>query len=214
MSKPLRILLIVLFAALAAVTLWRMVGPGNQAIKARDIPRDLARVLIPEPRPLKPFKLAGADGQPLNLARLKGQWSLLFFGYTHCPDICPTAMGLLGEVFEILEKKPDGGAKGIFVSVDPKRDTLELLKDYVGYFNPGFLGATGDEKAIEGFTRQMLAGYFIHPPEDPEDPESYLVSHTSAIYLVGPQGRLLGAFRPPHDAADIVDKFLRIKKMF
>jgi protein SCO1 len=128
------------------------------------------------------------------LDRLKGGWSLVFFGYTHCPDVCPTSLGFLAEVFDLLKGDPIDleGVQGIFVSVDPKRDTPAILKDYVPYFHDKFTGVTGTTQAIDGLAKQMWAQYEISDKVDEEG--NYGVEHTAAFFVIDPKGRLYGVF--------------------
>ncbi|MEO5350133.1 MAG: SCO family protein [Magnetococcus sp. YQC-3] len=154
--------------ALAAVVLLALVVIGRQMFYATpsgpSFPAELSSIVLPTPKPLKPFTLVDQEGQPFTLEHLQGQWTFLFFGYTHCPDICPMAMGLLGEVFQQLkEKSPQDLAKSAaaLVTVDPARDTPMILKQYVAFFNPEFKGLSGTEEQIKGFTRQVGAAYFL-----------------------------------------------------
>ncbi len=158
-------------------------------------PAALKTILLPEPRPLDPFQLIDHHGEPFTIERLRGKWSFLFFGYTHCPDICPVAMGVLAEVDRQLRRLGNRAAtQTLFISVDPRRDTPELLKRYLPYFNDGFLGITGDAGAILRFSRQMGAFYQI--PEEAENRESYTINHTGAIFLIDPRARFTALF--PH----------------
>ncbi len=125
MKRNLITLLVVIAAALllASVALYT---PQPEPTAAVEPPPALQALLLPEPRPLKSFALTDHNGKPLGLEQLKGQWSFLFFGYTHCPDICPTTLGMLKGVATKLEATPEinGDTRFLFVSVDPKRDTL------------------------------------------------------------------------------------------
>jgi len=181
--------------------------------QARDaVPPELRAVLRPEPRPLTAFKLTDHDGRPLRLDRLAGQWTFVFFGYTSCPDICPTTLSTLAAVFKRLAALPGGArdAQVLFVSVDPQRDTRALLAPYVTYFNADFTGATGMETDIRKLAAQFGAGY---TRETGRNPDAYLMSHTSSIFLVDPRERLVAAFSPPHDPGTIVELFERIKTL-
>ena len=145
---------------------------------------------------LQPFQLTDHLGNPFDLQRLQGKWTFLFFGYTHCPDVCPIAIALLGEVFEQIKADPAAYAEtqGVFVSVDPDRDTPALLKEYVAYFNPGFIGATGSQGQIFNLTSQVQANYMISPEEDEDG--NYTVNHSTAFYIITPQGQLKAEFQP------------------
>ena len=179
----------------------------------KTVPPELQGVLRPEPKPLQAFKLRDQYRQPFNLERLKGKWSFVFFGYTHCPDICPTTLSTLTGVIKQLRADPQGVPKTqvIFVSVDPERDTPDILESYMKYFSEAFHGITGTQQDIDSLTRQFGAGYIKEPETAPGE---YLVSHASSIFLVNPQGQLLATFPPPHDPNTIVEQFQQIRSLF
>jgi len=190
---------------LAALVLWMLPD--------KTIPPELQGVLRPAPKALRAFELTDQYKQPFKLERLEGKWSFVFFGYTYCPDICPTTLSTLTGVAGQLQKDPQGlsNIQVVFVSVDPQRDTPDLMKDYLKYFNEAFQGITGAQQDIDSLTRQFGAGYMKEPETAPGQ---YLVSHTSSIFLVDPHGRLLAAFSPPHDPTTIVDQFRQIRSLF
>ena len=177
-------------------------------------PAEIEDYLFWEARELTAFNLVAAENKAFNLESLKGKWSFIFFGYTHCPDICPATLSEMGAAFSILESNPVifPEIQGIFVSVDPKRDTPELLKEYVSYFDDEFSGVTGNTAQIDVLTRQMGALYFIDS-ENAED-TSYNVTHNSTIFLVDPKGRLYGRFPPPQIPQMIADKFTKIHAFY
>jgi protein SCO1 len=178
------------------------------------ISEELRGVVLPEPIVLKPFQLVDHFNKPFILDRLKGSWNFIFFGYTQCPDVCPVSMGLLSDTFERLSKVPGSldNTQAIFISVDPNRDTTEVLKSYVPYFNPDFLGVTGKAEQLRAFAKQMLASYNISSKVD-EDGD-YSVAHTSAFFLVDPKGQLFAIFQSQfHDPQKMADSFVSIKKM-
>jgi protein SCO1 len=179
----------------------------------KTVPPELQAVLRPEPKPLQAFELIDQQGRPFNLDRLKNKWSFVFFGYTYCPDICPTTLSTLTGVIKRLQADPPGlsNIQVAFVSVDPQRDTPDLLEGYLKYFNEAFLGVTGATQDIDSLTRQFGAGYMKEPETAPGQ---YLVSHTSSIFLVDPHGQLLAAFSPPHDPGTIVEQFRQIRSLF
>jgi protein SCO1 len=159
------------------------------------LPEELAGVVLPEPRQLAPFTLTDHNGQPFDLTRLQGRWTFFFFGYTHCPDICPTALGELAEVFENLQqdKKILSNSQAVFVTVDPERDGLKSLKDYVPYFNSEFIGVTGTVEQINKFAKQLGAVYMVSPERDEQG--GYQVSHTSAFFLINPKAEFYALFQ-------------------
>lgn|SRR5574340_281602 len=184
-------------------------------------PEEIEDYLFWEAKDLTDFKLTGGDGRTLGLNDLKGKWSFVFFGYVHCPDVCPLTMGILGQAFKLIEKNPAAyqESQGIFVSVDPKRDTPALLKEYASYFSSKFIGVTGDTAQLDAFSRQMSALYTIQPkePQKPGDAnpgDDYLVTHTSTIFLIDPQGRLYGRFPPPQLPQELAEVFFKIRTFY
>lgn len=171
---------------------------------------ELQAVLWPEPKPLSAFTLVDQQQQPFTLERLKDKWTFLFFGYTACPDICPTTMTILKTVYELLEQriKAISTIQVVFISVDSQRDTPKQLAEYVAFFNKKFIGVTGTETEIHGLTRTMGAGYMKQPVGTTGD---YQISHTSTIFLIDPDMRLYAGFSPPLVPETIVNQYLKIR---
>ncbi|GAA3544089.1 SCO family protein [Zobellella aerophila] len=153
-----------------------------------------AVVLYPEPRPLSGIDLTDADGQPLTEQDFMGHWSLVFVGYTYCPDICPTTLADMAAVYDQL-KQASAQAQLVFVSADPKRDTQERLKAYTAYFNPEFIAVTASHDKLMPAVQQLGLIYGIYEREGSD----YLVDHSASIALVNPDGRLHASFRPSFD---------------
>jgi len=202
------------FALLAGT----LTGVGVAAYVTSTLEADPSRIdglLWPEPKELPQFALLDHRQARFDRARLEGRWSFLFFGYTHCPDVCPATLTMLGAVADRLATGSRAGDPGqaaaqfIFVTVDPARDTAQRLARYVPWFHPGFLGVTGDEAQIEVLTRTL--GIFVEH-DAPDAQGQYLVSHGSAVLLVDPLGRLVSVFQAPHDADAIGHRFERIRR--
>jgi protein SCO1/2 len=136
---------------------------------------------------------------------LIGQWSFMFFGYTNCPDVCPTTMGVLAQAKKTALSNNHIFPQVIFVSVDPQRDKPEMLTEYLQYFDKDFIGVTGDEKMINALTLQMSVPYMIMAPE--EGSEGYVVDHSAAVLLLNPEGKLIAFLNPPHDPKTILKDF-------
>lgn len=177
-------------------------------------PPELAGVLRHDFKLLQPFKLTDHNNAVFDEKRFQKKWSLVFFGYTSCPDVCPATLYVLSSIHGLLEDETDNktdDTQVIFISVDPARDTPEKLADYVTYFNKDFIGTTADKTEIDKLARQFGAGYII----DPEiSPGAYNVSHTSAIFLVDPFGRLVASFSQPHQPSTITEQYKKIRTYF
>lgn len=153
--------------------------------------------LLETPRNIGEFDLIDHHGNPFNPGRLDGQWTLVFFGFTHCPDICPTTMTFLNTFLESLEGTEAQDPQVVMVSVDPARDTVQQLADYVPYFNPDFTGVTGEFLDIHRFATKLNTPFRKVMDED----GSYQVDHSSNIVLINPRGDYHGFFRAPLDLA-------------
>lgn len=148
----------------------------------------------PESRPLPDFSLQRADGSQFTLADLQQQWTLLFLGYTFCPDICPATMAALNRIYPQLQQlNSDAPVKVMFVSVDPQRDTAERLASYKQHFNDAFIAASAPHAQLFPFVRSL--GLMYSMPESTEQ-DSYLVDHSGSVAVLDPQGRLVGRFKP------------------
>jgi len=177
-------------------------------------PVELEGVLRPDFRALQTFRLTDHNNTVFDEKRLQGKWSFVFFGYTSCPDVCPATLYVLSSVHRLLSEEvgtaPDD-MQVIFISVDPARDTPEKLAGYVTYFNEDFIAATADKNEIDKLARQFAAGYII---EEETSPGEYNVSHTSAIFLIEPDGRLVATFSQPHQPSTIVSLYKKIRAFF
>jgi protein SCO1 len=142
------------------------------------------------PRSLAPFTLTDAAGQPYTERQLQGHPSLVFFGFTYCPDVCPTT---LATVAEVLRGQPLGGLSLLFVSVDPERDTAEVLQKYLHAFSPDFIGLRPDSKTMPGLLSSF--GAIAERQELPGG--GYTMDHSATLYLLDRHGRIAAVFSPP-----------------
>ena len=169
--------------------------------------------LLPSPKPVTDFQLTDHRGQPFTLENLKDNWTFVFFGYTHCPDVCPTSMAMLAQVQSKLEKQDglDKLPQVVFVSVDPERDSTALLSEFVPYFHPDFIGARGDGQTTLHLTRQLG---ILYGKVEGSAADNYLVDHSAAIILFDPDGAFRAVFGVPHDPTLIANDFLAIKTYY
>ena len=177
-------------------------------------PPELAGVLRANFKLLQPFELTAHNNAIFNEKKLLDKWSFVFFGYTSCPDVCPSTLYVLSSVHGLLVDEtgeiPDD-MQVIFISVDPERDSSEKLANYITYFNKDFIGTTASKINIDKLTQQFSAGYII----DEKNPNGeYNISHTSAIFLIDPYGRLVASFSQPHQANTITTQYKKIRKYF
>ena len=162
-------------------------------------------LLWPDPPIVSPVHLLDHDSAPFTLDRLRGKWTFLFFGFTSCPDICPTTLELLARAHDDLKTHDRYGAVGqvVFVSVDPDRDSPEILRAYVQYFHEDFIGVTAAVEELEDFTRE-LGVLFMKVPQGGDD---YSVDHSAGIFLIDPDLRVVSVITPPHSTNTIVRRF-------
>nr|WP_298721578.1 SCO family protein [uncultured Steroidobacter sp.] len=171
-------------------------GPGGPT---------LAKATLIEPaRPLPPMAFIDQQGQPFGLEQLRGHWSILFFGFTSCPDVCPMTLALLAQVEKKLADLPaEQRPHVVLVSVDPKRDTPERLAQYVKSFSPTFTGITGEQSAVQEFALKM--GVPVAITEQPGG--NYTVDHSAAIFVVDPSGALRALSSTPHEVPIIAEDY-------
>ncbi|MGE8350601.1 MAG: SCO family protein [Pseudomonas protegens] len=155
---------------------------------------DAGIILLPQSRTLPAVKMLDQDGQPVVIDELKGKWSLLFFGYTFCPDICPTTLAQLRQIKSELPKEAVDKLQVILVSVDPNRDTPQQLKQYLGYFDKDFKGLTA--ASVEDLQKLANAVSIPFIPADTSKP-NYTVDHSGNLAVIGPDGHQRGFIRAP-----------------
>jgi protein SCO1 len=153
--------------------------------------------LLDTPRSIGEFELVDHRGEAFNRARFEGKWSLVFFGFTYCPDVCPTTMTFLNEFMASLEGTEAQDTQVVMVSVDPARDTVQQLAGYVPFFNPDFIGVTGEFLDIHRVATALNTPFRKVMGEG----DNYQVDHSSNIVLINPRGDYHGFFKAPLDLA-------------
>jgi protein SCO1/2 len=156
-------------------------------------------------RSISAFTLTDELGQPFNNTLLLDKWSLVFFGYTSCPDVCPTTLQNLNFIYEDLTTIASN-SQVLLVSVDPKRDTTEKLEQYIGYFNPNFKALRADHDVLFPFSRNLGLMYAITSKDEievPEGDESYWVDHSASLVLINPAGKISAIFRPEQAVGEV-----------
>ncbi|WAJ69943.1 SCO family protein [Catenovulum adriaticum] len=153
--------------------------------------RQFDNVQIFQPsRKISEFELSTSNRDGLNLSGLKNHWSIVFLGYTYCPDICPTTLTDLAHIYPQLTKQVNN-AQVVFISADPKRDTKQQLSQYIRFFNADFIAATGPHQHLLPFTRELGLIYSLTG-----EGEDYLVNHSAALVVVNPKGELVARIKP------------------
>ncbi|AZD51903.1 Cytochrome oxidase biogenesis protein Sco1/SenC/PrrC, thiol-disulfide reductase [Pseudomonas chlororaphis subsp. aurantiaca] len=185
-------ILVALVALVLGLTVNKVLTGKNQGDPTALI--DAGIILLPQSRNLPDVKMTDQEGQPVVLNELKGKWSLLFFGYTFCPDICPTTLAQLRQIKSELPKEAADNLQVVLVSVDPNRDTPQQLKQYLGYFDKDFKGLTATSVADVQKLANAVSIPFI--PADTSKP-NYTVDHSGNLAVIGPDGTQRGFIRAP-----------------
>ncbi len=167
---------------------------------AKKPPLQAATVLL-APRDIQDFSLTDANGQPFTQENLKNHWSLIFFGFTNCPDLCPTTLAELKMAYEkLLADKQQPMPQIVFISVDPERDTPAVIKRYLSSFNSNFIGVSGSEKSLNQLTQEMSVIYMkVMPSEHNAAENSYTIDHSGTVLMTNPDAKLIAIFSLPHD---------------
>lgn len=194
---------------LIAALIWYFLPPSSQVFP----PTLKQATLLTDSRTVEPFTLEDADGNPFTLDNLRGRWSMLFFGYTHCPDVCPTTLQMIATTLRRLQAEyPESDIpQVVFISVDPERDTKDRLKQFTGYFNENFIGVTGDAKQIDKLARQL--GIIYAKVKDSPGGD-YLVDHSAAIILFDPGAHFRALFGVPHNPDNIASDLQAIEHYY
>ncbi len=208
-SRLTTIVVIAVIALILGIVVWQSVitKPGK-------LPEQLAATVLPQGKPITGLSLKDHDGELFTEQRFKGKWSFLFFGFTNCPDICPTTMLVMKAVWA---KLPDAAKRApepqlYFVSVDPQRDTLDKLKAYATFYHPDFVGITGNLNQIDVLTNQLGVLYGYEDDETTDD--GYTVNHSAQIVLIDPDGKMRAVFSTPHNVREMAKTFVAIRNYF
>jgi protein SCO1/2 len=146
-----------------------------------------------------PFAMTDHHGKAVTDTDYRGKYLLIYFGYTYCPDVCPTELGTMAKALDLLGPRADR-VQPLFITVDPERDTATHLNDYVGLFHPRLVGLTGTAEQVRDTARAYRV-YYAKAPQKDGKPEDYLMDHSSFLYLMGPDGGFIGVY-PAGTTAD------------
>ena len=205
-------LLIVITALAAGLGLWaaqRHFGRGT----GDAWPATTAVRLLSQPRELPAYSLRQSDGTQLVPGELKGHWTVVFLGFTHCPDVCPTTLAELAQAQKQWVVLPDAiRPRVLFVSVDPDRDTPDRTGEYAHAFHRDTLAATADLPALEAFARSLSLVFMKVPAPEGAPADQYSVDHSATLVVLDPQGRMAGIIQPPLQPQAIAGDLLALTK--
>ena len=157
--------------------------------------------LYPQPRALHNAQLLSHNGELIDNKWFQGKWTLVFLGFTWCPDICPTTLAELKRIYPQLQQfSSDHPVQVLFVSVDPKRDTQARLKEYIEFFNDKFYAATAEHSVLFPLVRSMGMAYAI---ADSTDNPDYLIDHSASVVVVNPDANMVGRFKPAYKPGEV-----------
>ncbi|PSS57232.1 SCO family protein [Pseudomonas sp. BBP2017] len=191
-------ILVALVAVILGLTVNKVLNGRSEGNPTELI--DAGIILLPQSRTVPALEMTDENGQPVRMDELKGKWSLLFFGYTFCPDICPTTLAQLRQVKSELPKDAVERLQVVLVSVDPNRDTPTQLKQYLGYFDKDFRGVTGSLENLQKLANAVSIPFI---PADTSKP-NYTVDHSGNLALLGPDGKQRGFIRAPFNNQKLV----------
>jgi protein SCO1/2 len=184
-------ILIAIVALILGLTVYRVLSGKSAGDQTALI--DAGVILLPQSRNLPDLTMTNQDGQPVQIDELKDKWTLLFFGYTYCPDICPTTLAQLRQIKSELPQNSLSKLRVVLISVDPERDTPQQLKQYLGYFDKDFVGLTAKVPDIQKLANGVSIPFI---PADTSKP-GYTVDHSGNLALLGPDGTQRGFIRAP-----------------
>jgi len=203
-----------MFVGIAALVLLAALGgwfflPSAHRTLSLPAGQSLDVAQLEELTPLPAFALE-RKGPALTAAELRGRWSFVYFGYTNCPDACPATLGMLSHVQEELQAQGLEPPRIVFISLDPQRDTPELLSRYTAAFGPDAVGATGSDAALRG----LLTFFGVtFERRDQSDKTNYTIDHTSNFFLVTPDARWLATFAPADDAESVLEDTRKLMRL-
>jgi len=204
---PLRIVL----AAIVAFALGLILARVFVTLREVPVPATENATILPQPRELPPLDLVDQDNRPLPGDFLRNRWTVVFFGFTQCPDVCPTTLATLAQMKKKLTDLPaEQQPRVLLVSVDPERDTAAILKPYVTFFDPSFLAATGTLAA----TGQAARAFSVPFAKVPLPSGGYTMDHGAGLFIVSPKGALAAYASPPLDATVLARDFRKVVQYF
>ena len=170
---------------------WRISQP---VIMSKEELQINGAIVLEKPRIFSDFELVDHRGDLFNIERMQDIWTIVFFGFTHCPDICPTTLAMLNDTYSKLKDSEKERLQIVMISLDSERDTVEKLAEYVPYFNQEFIGVTGNKHLIRRLTAELNVAY----NQVPLSGDDYTVDHSTQLILINPMGHYHGFFKAPH----------------
>lgn len=190
--------------ALAALVVWHQMSGGGGGARSNG-----EAVVAPGIEMGGAFELTGRSGEPVTDQAFHGQFMLIYFGYTSCPDICPTELSSMAAALDILDESNSAASQKVtpvFITIDPERDTVEIVEEYAAAFHPRMVGLTGDAETIDAVARKYRVFY---SKGTLDEDGFYLMNHSGYVYLMGPDGEFVTMFTGGTDPANIAEALNR-----
>ncbi len=203
--------LLVIIAIMLAGFFWKMTRP--RILTDAEL-RQYGAVELQTPRHFSDFELTDDRGQSFGTANLVGKWTLMFFGFTRCPDICPTTLAEVARMYRELKPQEQHELQIVLISLDPERDTPEKLAQYVHYFHPDFVGATGNSYVLLKLATELNVAYSKVESDPVAGSEDYSIDHSANLVLINPNGHYHGFFRPPFREGSMRTAWRSIRDQF
>ena len=213
MAKNTTPLLLIIGVIAMLAGLW--LAQSTKTDTSASVPARIQGAIYPSAKIIHPFKLINHKGAEFSNKDLNGHWNIIFIGYTHCPDVCPTTLSLMSEVHQKLSQQKIQAPNVIFLSIDPERDTAEIMNTYVEYFNTEFTGITGSLTVINKFSRNLNAVFRKAPGLSGKiTKDDYLMDHSSALMLLNPEGKLQAILTAPHTVDGVIDSITKTEAYY
>lgn len=205
----------IILSALIAMAGGIWLGQSTETERGSLKPAIIQGAIYPQAKYIERFELQNQLAETVTKSDFLNHWSLIFVGYTNCPDICPTTLSVMNQVNEYLTEQKIQAPKIVFLSIDPDRDTPLHIKRYVEYFNKDFIGLTGSQAQLSQLSQNLNAVFRKAPGADGEiSKENYLMDHSSALMLINPQGNLQSILTAPHLPGTIIESIIQSKAYY
>ena len=205
----------IILSALIAMAGGIWLGQSTEVERGDLKPAIIQGAIYPQAKHIERFELQNQLVETVTKSDFLNHWSLIFVGYTNCPDICPTTLSVMNQVKEYLTEQKIQAPKIVFLSIDPERDTPLHIKRYVEYFDKDFTGLTGTQAQITQISQNLNAVFRKAPGADGEISEdNYLMDHSSALMLINPQGNLQSILTAPHLPGTIIESIIQSKAYY
>lgn len=207
-----KVLTVLVFGITLAILAWYGINPVLTKGSEDQHAGLLSGTVLKPTSSLPDFTLMNSHGNPINLASLKGHWSLLFFGYGTCPDICPRTLSTVAALYQTMAHEKINGPGFYFVSLDPTNDTAPKLREFLARFHPQFMGLTGNEAEMKKLATACRVYSYTEPT--PNAAGQKVIDHSASLMLINPQGQLQAIFTPPYKVEEVAEDLKKLMRTY